>query len=193
MSEVRAMLRLATQEVHERLHRHPRLAPLKAERLSLGQYRAALTAFHALHRALDRCLGARWPDRPERAPLAAEDLRHLGADPAGLPVLDTLPPLTGTAALLGCRYAAEGSYIGGRSVLDGVCRALGVSDGAGATFLAGSRIDAAGQWKALTACLEHDLVSAEDRAHAVQGAVETFLAFERWLDGRPVVGRETGA
>ncbi len=178
----------ATREMHERLHAHPRLAPLTSAEITLSSYRRALMPLFGLHARADRLLVPQpalgEPPRSPRADLLVEDLVSLGEAPAAvaaIPEMDELPDPPDPDGRLGVRYVVDGSWKGGRTLLGIVSAALGVDGERGARFLAGGGRDLLGEWSALHARMRERLATPAARATAVATARATFVALERWV------------
>ncbi|HYH22395.1 MAG TPA: biliverdin-producing heme oxygenase [Azospirillum sp.] len=176
MGPTRQSLRAATQAIHDRLDHAPVLRPLTEPGLTVDGYRAALVALYGVHAPVEARLGG-----GGRLGLLRADLADLGVDADGLPVMDGLPDLGGTAERLAARYVLDGSAHGGRAMLPNVTRALGFDAARGARFLASAGIDAAAGWRDLLARLEAEVATPAARDAACVAAVGLFAAIEDWL------------
>ncbi|WP_237216295.1 biliverdin-producing heme oxygenase [Falsiroseomonas oryziterrae] len=182
----RAALRGATEAVHLRLHAIPVFEALAEGRITRAAYAALLRRKLGFHAALE----ARLAEAPDLASLGVDlaarrrshllraDLAWLGvtseAEPAPLPRYDT------TAAALGALYVAEGSTLGGRHLaraLDGLLPP-GMD---GRRFLLGHGERHGEMWRTCCAAIERCGAEAEARARMIQGALDTFAAFEAWF------------
>lgn len=181
---LRLLLRDATRPVHMRLHRHPLLRCLTRQSVTRPGYVRAVSALFGYYRPAERRLGTFAGPRTPRTPLLGADLAALGlAGPtiAALPCADEVPRLETEAMGFGCRYVLDGASNGGRAMVPGLIRRLGITADAGASFFAGAGFDAAAEWTLFLDGLDR-LDDSAARAEAVEGALLTFLALERWLD-----------
>lgn len=174
---VRAALRVATDAVHQRMHRHPGFEALAEGRITAADYRALLARLLGFHLAFEHATG----EAPRRSRRLAEDLRALGADAAAAPLCPDLPALASHAARLGAAYVAEGAALGGRvmaKALNGRPELL-----AARSFLSGDAAATGARWSAFLARLESEIRTPAERDAAVGSAVAVFLCFERWMEG----------
>lgn len=152
----------------------------------LSTYRAFLERLYGFHAPMQPLLEARTAAAlpallplPPRPALLEQDLRHLGADPATLPICSALPIPEGIAELVGTLYVIEGSALGGAVLARLATRSLGLGASTGTAYLAG---DAAlsSRWKLVVATIEQ--VGAEHGVDGiVAGAARTFDGMEAWL------------
>jgi heme oxygenase len=163
--------------------------------LTLEHYRRHLEALYGFYGPLEALLAQRLADPlPElrvserwKLPLLARDLLSLGHDDeslACLPQASWLPLLPGVPEALGCCYVLEGATLGGQIILRHLQRHfVGIPAGDFAFFRAYGD-DVGLMWKAFGEAL-NGASMAEDSllfdTRVVQGAKDTFDAFERWL------------
>jgi heme oxygenase len=177
---LRAILRDATQDVHERLHHHPGFAAVQAAHIGLCQYRALLTRLLGFHAPFEAAVGA----PPERSGWLMSDLDFLGARRAApAPHCLYLPRLDTPERRIGALYVVEGSALGGRELAKRLDGLLGADAVAGRRFLLGRGADTGAAWRAYLARLESFANLGAARRDIVAAALETFAAFEQWLDG----------
>ncbi len=185
-------LKVETRPHHERAERAVRLLD---PGLTLEHYRHHLEALHGFYGPLEAMLAQQLGDLIPglcvsdrcKLPLLTRDLHALGHDAASLarlPRASWLPPLPGMPEALGSLYVLEGATLGGQLILRHLQRHFaGIPAGDFAFFRAYG--DAVGpMWKdfgeALTrASMAEDSLIFDMRV--VQGAKDTFEAFERWL------------
>lgn len=179
----RDALRTATEAAHLRLHALPAFQALAEGRLSRAGYAALLQRKLGFHAALE----ARLSEAPSLVPfgvdLAARQRSHLlRADLAVLGVevaasRASVPPFATAAAALGALYVAEGSTLGGRHLARALDAILppGLD---GRRFLLGHGERHGEMWRACCAAIERCGATPECRAAMVQGALDTFAAFE---------------
>lgn len=151
----------------------------------------ALYGFHApLEAALARALSGRLPElrAAERwkLPLLARDLfafGHHASSLSRLPRAPWLPPLAGLPEVLGCFYVLEGATLGGQLILRYLQRHFArVPVGDFAFFRAyGEQVGP--MWRAFGEAVTRASFAAASEAfdaRVVQGARDTFDAFEAW-------------
>ncbi len=98
----------------------------------------------------------------------------------------TLPPLKGTAGVLGAMYVMEGSTLGGQLIGRHVERVLGLESGRGNSFFLGHGEETGAMWREFCAELETRVPESEGDA-VVASAKEMFRMFGAWLEsGTPV-------
>ena len=180
MPGVRADLRLATEEVHERLHEAEPFRMIADGALNMQGYRSLLSAILQFHASLQPILAG----HPETAHLGGGldrverlqfDLRHVGAAIPSSPQADIA--LDADEAI-GCLYVVQGSTLGGRVIY----RQLDyLFDGPeGRSFFLGGGEDKA-RWQKVRALLEEQ--PPERREGLRRGATRTFGFFEECLAG----------
>jgi heme oxygenase (biliverdin-IX-beta and delta-forming) len=172
----------------------PRL-PVLDPGLTLEHYRLHLEALHGFYGPLEATLAQQVSDGiPElraserwKLPLLARDLLALGHDAdslARLPRASWLPPLTVLPDALGCFYVLEGATLGGQVILRHLQRHFaGIPVGDFAFFRAYGE-DVGPMWKSFGEALIRASMAADSHlfdARVVQGAMDTFEAFARWL------------
>jgi heme oxygenase len=185
-------LKVETRPHHERAENSVRLMK---PGLTLEHYRRHLEALYGFYGPLEALLAQRLADPlPElriserwKLPLLTRDLLALGHHAeslACLPQASWLPPLPGLPEALGCCYVLEGATLGGQIILRHLERHFaGIPAGDFAFFRAyGDEVGP--MWKAFGEAVNRASM-AEDSllfdARVVQGAKDTFEAFERWL------------
>jgi len=179
---IRDLLREATGETHERLHRHGGLAAVAAGTIGREAYRSLLCRLYGFHQPFE--IAAQIDQ--ERTRWLEADLAALGIDAA---MLAALPRCAGFSApaspeyLLGARYVIEGSALGGRGLarqLDGL---LGCGITAGRRFFSGNGHETGTAWRSYLAHLAAAPTATASRAAIITGATATFAIFEQWLEG----------
>ncbi len=191
LSEGRDLLRLATHDVHMRLHGHPVMRPLLDGCSDAPEYRRVLGHLFGFHAPLEHALfaaGAWLPDalgmdRRLRVAALRRDLGDLGmgtAEIEALPLVRALPRLDSAGRALGALYVREGSTLGGKVMAARLDPLLGAGELSGRRFLNGDA-DAGSSWR--SCCVVIETAAAQGQlADMVAGAQETFAAFEAWLD-----------
>jgi len=185
---LRARLKSATNEAHERMHAHPGFAAAAAGTIGAEAYRDLLARLYGFHAAFeDRMQAApgafakaiELPARA-RAGLIVEDLLALGAACETidtLPRCQALPPLRGEGDRLGALYVVEGSTLGGAFI----AKALAGSGVNARRFFAGRGAGHGRLWRNLVQALDRLDDIPEEADVAERAALSTFAAFERWM------------
>nr|WP_294505395.1 biliverdin-producing heme oxygenase [uncultured Rhodopila sp.] len=177
----RHALREATQAVHARLHIHPVLGTVQAGTIDLATYRTLLSRLYGFHVPFEAAAGI----APERSLWLAADMRTLGLQEqaiAALPLCPSLPRLDTPHRRLGAQYVVEGSTLGGRELSKRLDHLFGHGERAGRCFFSGRDADTGKAWRAFADALD---IAGEDpaaRAEMIAAAIETFAAFEDWVD-----------
>ena len=178
---LRDALRLATMDVHERLHHHSGFAAVQSGTIDRASYITLLSRLYGFYRPFEAAAQldlarTRWLD---------SDLDALGVSRV---VRETLPrcpfaqPFSPDHSL-GARYVIEGSALGGRGMarqLDGL---LGPGEAAGRKFFSGHGAATGAAWRDYLALLSAVSSSALRLATIIDGAIATFAMFEQWLSG----------
>ena len=182
------LLKVQTRSHHERAER---VVGLMSPDLSLAGYRRHLEALHGLYDPLEEAVAARLGEgfpalrlsERKKMPLLREDLRALGHDEASLNRLPRSPPpeLPGAPEALGALYVMEGATLGGQLLLRHLRRHFEhVVAGDFAFFRAYG--EAVGpMWKSFGEALMSACPEPANAPRVIQGARETFEAFEAWL------------
>ncbi len=175
---VRADLRLATDEVHERLHEAEPFRLIGESALPIEDYGRLLGSILAFHAAIQPVLAgnsetAALGGGRDRLKRLESDLRHIGIA-VETPRLGSLALDSGEA--VGCLYVVQGSTLGGRVIyrqLDYLFEGV-----EGRSFFLGSD-DEPLKWRKVRALLEEQ--PPERREALRRGAAKTFALFERCL------------
>lgn len=122
-----------------------------------------------------------------KLPLLARDLRALGHDAASLvqlPRATSLPQLSGAPEALGCFYVMEGATLGGQLILRHLQRYFTGAPVGDFAFFRAYGEDVGPMWRAFGQAVTRasdEAASEHFDARVIQGAKNTFDAFERWL------------
>ena len=193
-NELRARLREATAQIHERLHGHPGLGAAASGAIGRDDYRLLLARLWGFHKAFEDALdeAARglaldlvMADRA-RAPMLEADLQTLGLDRPTmlrLPRCDQMFQPRSEAAFMGSLYVVEGSTLGGVHIARALSGLFHGTDHAGRTFFLGYGERHSLMWRGFLQRLDAFAGDATQEAEAVKGAVETFDDFEIWMNG----------
>lgn len=187
---IRQLLRVQTQEPHERVERVALLAELASGSITLPRYRRYLQRMHVFHAAVDGALLARLPPayalaRLNQGARLACDLHALdtSAMPAPLPLCraaDALAP--GPAAVWGVLYVLEGARLGSQVLLRrnaanaAVCQAH--------AFIEGEGERTGAFWRDFCHLLEEGAALC-DRQAMPAAAIRTFALLGVWLEDSP--------
>jgi heme oxygenase len=159
---------------------------------SPARYTGLLARLYGFYEPFETELGrevARW-DLPfavearRKAPLIADDLSSLGIASAavnGLPRCARMPRPESPHATLGCLYVTEGATLGGRLVARHIEQQLGIGPRSGASFFHGYGVGTGRRWRTFCSVLAAECESAVAQEAIRTGAIDTFLAYERWL------------
>ena len=181
-TELRDELRLATAEVHERLHHHIGLAAVQAGSIDHRAYNKLLSRLYGFYRPFEAAAQL----SPERTRWLESDLTALGVDVAErekLPRCSALPHRFSADHILGARYVVEGSALGGRGMARQLDALLGVGVTAGRQFFSGHGAATGAVWRDYLALLSAVPSPVLHRTAIVAGANATFATFEQWLTG----------
>lgn len=179
---LRDALRLATAEVHERLHHHPGFAAVQAGTIDRAAYTALLGRLYGFYRPFEATARI----TPERTRWLEIDLAALGVAASSreaLPRCDAFRPRAGRNHLLGARYVVEGSALGGRAMARQLDLLLGAAAADGRRFFSGHGAATGAVWRDYLALLAIVPRPEQTRAVIVNSASATFAIFERWLAG----------
>ena len=202
-NELRARLRDATAQIHQRLHVHPGLGAAASGAMGLADYQLLLRRLWGFHKAfevtleeaargltLDIDLSAR-----ARAPMLEADLRALGLGQdriARLSLCEHMFRPQNMAACMGALYVIEGSTLGGIQIARALAGLFGGEEGEGRKFFLGYGAQHGPMWRSFLARLDACSGDEAREAAAIDGAVQTFAAFEGWMDGWRDNGLATG-
>ena len=181
-TELRDALRMATADVHERLHHHIGFAAVQAGSIDHMAYIKLLSRLYGFYRPFETAAEL----SPERTRWLESDLTALGVDAAErekLPRCAAFPHRFSADHILGARYVVEGSALGGRGLarqLDGL---LGTGVAAGRQFFSGHGAATGAVWREYLALLSAVPSQVVQRTAIVDGANATFATFEQWLTG----------
>lgn len=179
---LRDVLRLATAEVHERLHRHPGFAAVQAGTIDHAAYAALLIRIYGFYRPFEAAAQV----DPQRTRWLEIDLAALGVDVARQEKLARCTMFTVPLSpdyVLGARYVVEGSSLGGRGMARQLDVLLGSDASDGRRFFSGYGSETGVVWRDYLLRLSEVSGAEQKRARIVAGATATFAIFEQWLDG----------
>jgi heme oxygenase len=179
---LRAALRAATSDVHERLHGHEGLAAVQAGTIDCKAYRKLLSQLYGFYRPFEAAARL----LPERTRWLDADLDALGVGAAGrtmLPRCAAIPPRLSPDHVLGARYVVEGSALGGRGMARQLDALIGAGVTAGRQFFSGHGPETGSAWRDYLALLALEPRPLPQCGAIIDGANATFATFEHWLAG----------
>jgi len=178
---LRSVLREATQDVHDRLHRHAGFAAIKDASIGMVAYQEIIVRLYGFYVPFEAAAAM----RPDRSQWLADDMSALGLKRSlhALPLCQDVPCLANAHRRLGALYVAEGSALGGRDLARGLDSLLGKNVMMGRQFFTGRGARTGEAWGIYLAQLSAAPPDPSVRLEIINGAVETFAAFENWLSG----------
>ena len=178
---LRLELRAATQDVHDRLHHHAGFAAIQDTTIGLADYQNIIVRLYGFYLPFEAALAI----EPVRTNWLAGDLLTLELKRPlhAFPKCSHLPLLDSAQLKLGALYMVEGSALGGRDLACGLDKLLGKDVTAGRQFFVGRGAGTGEAWRSYLALLSAAPPDPSAHAEIVKGAVETFAAFEHWLNG----------
>jgi len=193
-SSMRARLRAATAQAHERMHAHPGFAAAAAGAIQIADYRRLLARVYGFHRPFELAASEAVPssglefDIRERArsPALVADLNSLGLGSdaiARLPLWAPRAPFVCAGSVLGALYVLEGSTLGGVQIARALRGVVGDDSGAGRRFFLGRGDQQSAMWRDFLERLEGLSEDQGQATKAIDAAVVTFEDFETWMGG----------
>ena len=178
---LRWILRATTRDIHDRLHCHAGFTAIQDGTIGLADYRSLIARLYGFYAPFEAAAAV----GPVRSKWLVDDLHALGMERPlhALPRCPHVPRIDSAHFRLGALYVAEGSALGGRDLARGLDRLLGQDVAAGRQFFIGRGPETGEAWRGYLAQLSAAPSEPSARAEIIKGAVETFAAFEHWLDG----------
>ena len=178
---LRQELRAATQNVHDRLHRHVGFAAIQDATIGLADYQNLIIRLYGFYVPFEAALAI----QPDRSNWLAGDLEALDFKRPlnAIPKCWHVPFLDNAHLRLGALYVVEGSALGGREMARNLDGLLGKDVTEGRQFFLGRGAGTGGAWRTYLERLSAVPPESSARADIIKGAVETFAAFEHWLNG----------
>ena len=132
---LRDVLRAATQDVHDRLHRHAGFAAIQDATIGRAEYGRLIVRLYGFNLAFEAAASI----SPDRSQWLVHDLEALGLERPlhALPKCKHVPRLGSAHSRLGALYVAEGSALGGRDLARSLDRLLGEDVAEGRRFFIG--------------------------------------------------------
>lgn len=181
-ANLHGVLRGATLDVHQRLHRHQGFAAIQDATIDLASYRRLLIRLYGFYIPFETAAGIGC----ERSEWLKDDLGALGVDAASLAttaLCREIPRLATHEARLGALYVIEGSALGGRQLGRNLAHLFGSDAVAGRRFFLGRGAGTGEAWRTYLAQLSAGAGHPAARPKIIDAAQETFAVFERWLAG----------
>ncbi len=173
----RLALRLATHDIHERMHHHPALARLAAGTIGRDEYCRVLARSYGFYIMAESALGL----GGKLTDCLVADMTELGMTPAAiaaLPRCTNLGCVQEHSALIGARYVLIGASLGGKVMARAVTGWTGGDGALPVRFLTGMSEN---DWKAFASGLETHLPDSTSRSRAAKAATAMFAAYENWM------------
>ena len=182
-------LREQTQASHKRLESR---LDLLERALSLDLYRALLMRFYGFYLPFELRLREVFAlELPEFDFVARIKIHRLEQDMTALsisppdfsvaPFCRDLPAFKTVAQALGGLYVVEGATLGGKIIGRHLQETLGLNAANGAAFFDGYGAENGRMWRAFGETVTRYAEGGAHDAEIIQGANETFAAFERWF------------
>jgi heme oxygenase len=192
--DLRTRLRLATSDVHERLHRHPGLGAVANGSITRGDYGRLLLRLWGFHHSFESVLRDAARDRQigldldarARAVLLEQDLSTLGFDRRSIQRTarcEYLYPPRNEAELLGALYVVEGSTLGGVQLARAIAPIFNSEGDDGRRFFLGYGARNGEMWRAFLKQLDRYSGDVESENLVTKAAVKSFADFETWMGG----------
>ena len=178
---LRDALRMATTEVHKRLHRHSGFAAVQSGTIDHRNYITLLIRLYGFYSPFEAAAQL----APERTRWLEIDLAALGVSPVVCGELPRckFPQPFSPDHILGARYVVEGSALGGRGMARQLDKLLGTEVTAGRQFFSGHGAATGAVWREYLVLLSAIPSSALRCTAIIDGANATFATFEQWLSG----------
>ena len=186
MQNLLTELRLATREIHERLHVHPALRDLTTPNLTLSYYRVCLERFYGFYHPHERLYAASGHEMLSVFPAMqnlqwlAGDLSRLGIDVRSLPLQSIDQTPLDHEQVLAYLYVREGSNLGGKVITQHLEQKLALRPGIDNRFFWGNGEETGGKWRLFRdrlAFYEDSTNSGRVGSHARA----LFARLEEWL------------
>ena len=192
-------LRAETSEEHEATEATALSRAMLAGSVSPEAYKAQLRAYHQVHHALERSLGAAAKESPavravveqvgKKTPVLSDDLDRLAevvaADSpalrAAVAALVRVVSQVDEAALLGALYVLEGSSLGATVLLPRLQQALGLKD-EGLSYYRGHGAETRSRWNAFGERMDEALAAPAAQEVAIASARTTFAGLRAIFD-----------
>jgi heme oxygenase (biliverdin-IX-beta and delta-forming) len=183
-------LKSETQSHHVRLEQRLNLFQRV---ISLHDYRELLSRLYGIYAPLEPVLWRsleplkqplRLAER-KKAPLLSRDLTACGltnADIIALPRWAEIAPFPSVPQALGQLYVLEGATLGGQVITRHLRKMLPLKKTAGLSFFYSYGNEVSERWRQYREVMTRQITTAAQQELAVTAAVETFEAFERWMN-----------
>jgi len=183
-------LKSETQSHHLRLEQ--RLNLLQRV-ITLRDYRELLSRLYGIYaplepvlwRALDPLKEELSLARRKKAPLLSRDLAACGLKDADIVAIQRwreIAPFPSLPQALGHLYVLEGATLGGQVIARHLRKILPLKKTAGLSFFHSYGADASERWRQFRDVMTRHITTPAQQELAVGAALETFEAFDRWLN-----------
>ena len=178
---LRQELRAATEDVHDRMHRHAGFAAVQHATIGLADYQNLIVRLYGFYVPFEAAVSI----GSDRSDWLAGDLEALGVRRPlhALPKCGHVPDINNGYARLGAQYVTEGSALGGRELARGLDVLFGTGVIDGRRFFTGHGAGTGEAWRRYLAQLSAAPPEPSARAEIIKSAVDTFAVFEQWLSG----------
>lgn len=174
------LLRQATHDIHQRLHKHPLLKPLVQQSLTKQHYILSLQAFERFYQAVEKVVINNtlfYDFQPNSNPIT-HDLITLGASINPINEQPVIVIDKSESAILGMLYVLEGSKLGGQLIAKSIKKTLGYTEQHGVTFFYGNGKQTRKHWDRFVCllalhCTQHSVCTTS--------ACQIFEILEQWL------------
>jgi heme oxygenase (biliverdin-IX-beta and delta-forming) len=179
-------MRLASGEIHRRLHVHPALRDLLSENLTLCYYRNCLKSFYGFYKPYESLYAGSGHELLSTFPAQrnlrwlAQDLERQGVDVEALRLHEVAETHFEPHHVLAWLYMREGSNLGGRVITQSLERQLLLRPGIDNRFFWGNGHGTAENWRLFREALAVYEQSVDIEA-AARYAGLLFARLEQWL------------
>lgn len=190
-------LREETAPYHNEIEQNQYAKGIMDHSMTIEEYREYLERFYGFIVPLERQF-ADWPEWEEydfdfkpriKADLLEKDLLALSMDRKRLqtiPLCGDLPDVSSFSRTLGCLYVLEGSTLGGQMITRQLRQFLPIDPQTNAHYFNSYGQDVRTRWNEFRELLQRvSAEGADNGAHIVNTAKETFKLLNKWIKFRP--------
>ncbi|MDE1460809.1 biliverdin-producing heme oxygenase [Spartinivicinus poritis] len=174
------LLRQATHDIHQRLHKHPLLQPLVQQSLTKQHYILLLQAFERFYQSVEKRTSSNtlYDDFQPNSNTITHDLITLGAQINPINEQPVIVIEKSESAILGMLYVLEGSKLGGQLIAQNIKNTLGYTEKNGTAFFYGNGKQTGEQWHRFLLLLDSRCTHHSD---CINSACQIFEILEQWL------------
>lgn len=169
-------LRIATHDIHERLHHHPMLSSLITENLTFNDYLWVLFSFERFYESLNSYIDFELIQ--EKLYFIRQDIAFLSSQENPLPQCIYFTNDFNSNHILGVKYVIIGSALGGSLISKNIEKQLRLRSGNGNSYFGSSPSTSRRYWRNYQVTLEKECTSIKDCSIS---AFNTFEILEKWL------------